>query len=80
MKLSNQAIGAIMFALQNSLAHQTDIQPEFESWDLFMKDGELFVENPPHLDIGDEDFDEYGDEIGTDEIVDFLTTPIDLED
>jgi len=74
MKLSNQAIGAIMFALQNSLAHQTDIQPVFEGWNLFMKDGELFVENPPHLEVEEVDFSEE-DEIGNDEILDFLTNP-----
>lgn len=50
MKLSNQALGAIMAALQNSLAHMTDIVPVLAGWDLYIQEGELFVENPPHLE------------------------------
>ena len=33
MKLSNQAMGAIMMALQKSLLEQTDIVPTLESFD-----------------------------------------------
>jgi hypothetical protein len=68
MKLSNQMVGAVMMALQNSLMNQTDIQPEFEGWEVFLKDGELFVENPPQVNF-EEDLDE------TDDILDFLTEP-----
>ena len=41
MQLSDQALGALMLALQNSLLNQTDIVPD---------DG-LVVENPPVVDM-----------------------------
>lgn len=48
LKLSNQALGAIMFALQNSLLSQTDIVPVLKGFELFVgPDGELIVSNPP---------------------------------
>lgn len=48
MKLSNQAIGAIMMALQKSLLEQQDIVPMLKNMNLVrMDDGELLVENPP---------------------------------
>tara|TARA_Y100000592_G_C5277880_1_gene224907 strand:+ start:37 stop:252 length:216 start_codon:yes stop_codon:yes gene_type:complete len=56
MKLSNQAMGAIMMALQNSLMEQTDIVPVLQSFEFIKspdtkrwgtKSGELVVENPP---------------------------------
>tara|TARA_R110000824_G_scaffold104031_6_gene246932 strand:+ start:392 stop:580 length:189 start_codon:yes stop_codon:yes gene_type:complete len=48
MKLSNQAIGAIMMALQKSLMDQSDIVPVLRELKLVqMDDGELLVENPP---------------------------------
>ena len=56
MKLSNQAIGAIMMALQNSLMEQSDIVPVLKGFNLVKspdtsrwvtKDGEIAVQNPP---------------------------------
>ena len=48
MKLSNQALGAVMLALQNSLLTQTDIVPVLKSFELMLnKNGELVVANPP---------------------------------
>ena len=48
MKLSDQALGAIMMALQKSLLEQTDIVPVLKSFELqLMDDGELLVTNPP---------------------------------
>ena len=48
MKLSNQAIGAIMMALQKSLMEQSDIVPMLIEMDFVqMDDGKLLVENPP---------------------------------
>ena len=68
MKLSNQAMGAIMMALQKSLLEQTDIvpvlrdfnfskSPETNRWGT--KTGELMVTNPPtfNLDEISEDLD-----------------------
>jgi|TARA_Y100000310_G_scaffold138620_1_gene137615 hypothetical protein len=47
MQLSNQALGAIMLALQESLMNQTDIVPILKNFEL--QDGEegLVVMNPP---------------------------------
>ena len=60
MKLSDQALGAIMNALQKSLLEQTDIVPILKSME-FTKDettkrwgtknGELVVTNPPNFSI-----------------------------
>jgi len=48
MKLSEQAMGAIMMALQNSLMNQTDIVPVLRGFDLMMDDKEeVIVLNPP---------------------------------
>ena len=48
MKLSDQAVGAIMMALQKSLMEQSDIVPTLKKMKLVqMDDGELLVENPP---------------------------------
>lgn len=47
-KLSNQAVGAIMMALQKSLMEQSDITPVLRSFDVQIDDsGELVVVNPP---------------------------------
>jgi len=70
MKFSSQAIGAVMMALQNSLLNQTDIVPTFEEWNLYLQDGELYVENPPSVEIDNEDEEEEQEEL-----LDFLTNP-----
>jgi hypothetical protein len=50
LKLSNQALGAVMMALQNSLLTQTDIVPVLKGFELFTgPDGELVVSNPPSV-------------------------------
>ena len=47
-KLSNQAVGAIMMALQKSLMEQTDIVPVLQNFTIQVDDsGELVVMNPP---------------------------------
>tara|TARA_R100001015_G_C4580028_1_gene136686 strand:- start:84 stop:302 length:219 start_codon:yes stop_codon:yes gene_type:complete len=47
-KLSNQAIGAIMMALQKSLMEQTDIVPVLKNFNVQVDDSnELVVMNPP---------------------------------
>lgn len=54
MKLSDQALGAIMLALQHSLMTQTDIVPMLKDFDLMMDDKEeVIVLNPPTLDINE---------------------------
>ena len=53
-KLSNQAIGAIMMALQKSLIEQTDIVPTLEGFEIQVDDsGELVVMNPPTFQTPD---------------------------
>ena len=48
MKLSHQAMGAIMMALQNSILEQTDIVPVLEDFDFDITDNQdLVVVNPP---------------------------------
>ena len=48
MKLSDQALGAIMMALQKALTEQSDIVPVLKSFELdLMDNGELLVKNPP---------------------------------
>ena len=49
-KLSNQAVGAIMMALQKSLMEQTDIVPVLKNFNIQVDDsGELVVMNPPTI-------------------------------
>ena len=51
-KLSNQAIGAIMMALQKSLMEQTDIVPVLQNFNVQVDDsGELVVMNPPTVEV-----------------------------
>ena len=52
MKLSDQALGAIMMALQKSLAELTDIVPVLKSLDFKLEeDSSLTVTNPPTFKI-----------------------------
>ena len=51
-KLSNQAVGAIMMALQKCLMDQTDIVPVLRGFDVQIDDsGELVVINPPTVKV-----------------------------
>lgn len=52
MKLSNQAMGAIMMALQKSLLEQSDIVPTLEGFQFEISENEeLTVTNPPKFKI-----------------------------
>ena len=57
MKLSDQALGAVMMALQKSLLEQSDIVPVLKNFD-FVVDGssqdELVVTNPPVVKFDDD--------------------------
>lgn len=57
MKLSNQALGAIMLALQKSLLEQTDITPILKSF-IFEQDinEQLIIRNPPQFKIDNDIF------------------------
>lgn len=54
-ELSDQALGAVMLALQNSLLNQTDIVPVLKGFQ-FVQDPEqgLLVMNPPILRANEE--------------------------
>jgi hypothetical protein len=57
MKLSDQAMGAIMMALQKSLLEQTDIVPVLRSFNFVVSDpsqSELVVTNPPNFKVENE--------------------------
>ena len=50
-KLSNQAVGALMMALQESLLHQLDIVPIIKGFELQTGDDGLVVTNPPTVRV-----------------------------
>ena len=59
MKLSDQALGAIMMALQESLMKQTDIVPVLKGFHFqFDKNEELLVLNPPTVSFDKENMDD----------------------
>jgi len=51
MKLSNQAIGAIMLALQKGIMEQTDITELLQEFIIVDAAEGLMVENPPVLNV-----------------------------
>ena len=52
LKLSDEALGAVMLALQRSLMEQSDIVPILKGFDFKLnEEGELFVMNPPILKL-----------------------------
>jgi len=51
MHLSDQALGAIMMALQESLMHQSDIVPVLKGFDIENTDDGLIVKNPPTVRV-----------------------------
>ena len=55
MHLTDQALGALMLALQNSLMNQTDIVPVLKEFNFTATDNGLVVENPPVVDMSDSD-------------------------
>ena len=72
MKISDQALGAIMMALQKSLAEQTDIVPLLRGMDFQTNQNEeLIVLNPPVFQFDQEiifdNTEEYEDDCRLDE-------------
>ena len=55
MKLSNQAIGALLMTLQRCLSEQSDITELLGDWDLEVKNEEIYVLNPPSFTASPED-------------------------
>ena len=63
MKLSEQAMGAVMLALQNSILEQTDIVPVLTEFDFQLNEREeLVVLNPPLARVLKEVEDNFFDE------------------
>jgi hypothetical protein len=54
MHLSNQALGAIMLALQESLLAQTDIVPVLKGFELTESEEGLIIRNPPTVRYTDD--------------------------
>ena len=54
-KLSNQAIGALMMALQKGLMEQSDITEMLKEFELVSTVDGLVVENPPMIHVSDTD-------------------------
>jgi len=53
LKLSDEALGAVMMALQRSLLEQSDITPVLKGFDFKVDErGELYVMNPPIVKFG----------------------------
>jgi len=58
MKLSNQAMGALMMALQKSLLEQTDIVPILKDFNFQVDEDEcLKVLNPPSFKLDNDLFE-----------------------
>ena len=53
MYLSDQAMGALMMALQRSLLEQSDIVPVLKDFKLRLSEDGLMVMNPPTVKIDD---------------------------
>jgi hypothetical protein len=51
LQLSNQALGAIMMALQESLLNELDIVPILRGFELTNTEEGLVVENPPTVRV-----------------------------
>ena len=67
MKLSNQALGAVMMALQNSILNETDIVPILKSFNFVVGENEeLTVLNPPTVDVTDGFLEENTKTVGSD--------------
>ena len=55
MKLSNQAIGALLMTLQKCLAEEKDITELLSDWVLETKEEEIYVINPPTIEATTEE-------------------------
>ena len=62
MSLSDQALGAVMMALQKSLMEQSDIVPVLKGFKFKLSDIGLMVMNPPLVKLGHDRDDEEEEE------------------
>ena len=61
MKLSKQAIAAVMMALQKSLMEQSDIVPVLEGFKVKLSDEWLVVLNPPLVKFNEETTEQFNE-------------------
>ena len=54
LQLSDQAVGALMMALQKSLMEQSDIVPVIKAFKMRNSEAGLMVMNPPLVKFGNE--------------------------
>jgi hypothetical protein len=60
LKLSDEALGALMLALQRSLMEQSDIVPVLKGFNFKVSENkELFIMNPPILKLDEEEEDRH---------------------
>ena len=56
LKLSDEALGAVMLALQKSLMEQSDIVPVLKGFNFKVnEEKELFIMNPPVLKLDEQE-------------------------
>ena len=58
LQLSDQAVGALMMALQKSLMEQSDIVPVIKSFKLKDSEAGLMVMNPPMVKLDNKESEE----------------------
>ena len=60
LKLSDEALGAVMMALQKSLLEQSDIVPVLKDFDFKIgEEQQLYIMNPPLVKLEHDSDDEY---------------------
>ena len=59
MKLSKQAIGALLMTLQKCLAEEEDITELLSDWNLSIRDEEIWVDNPPGVYMSDDKMNKF---------------------
>ena len=70
MRLDDQALGAIMMALQKSLMEQTDIVPVLKSMEFVPvgpSQNEITIVNPPVIHLAKDLLEEHSDPAATEE-------------
>ena len=59
MNFSNQALGAVMMALQRSLLEQSDIVPVLKGFQFKLSEDGLVVTNPPVVKFNEETTEQF---------------------
>ena len=67
MNLSDQAVGAVMMALQKSLLEQSDIVPVLSGFRMRLSEAGLMVMNPPLVKLNEETEENLQQSFGFDE-------------